>query len=272
MSADERIGTAERERLASDLALRGGRLALEYFHRAHVAAKPDGSLVTDADLAIQERMAAEIARAFPDDAIIGEEGELSTGPRHARYHWVLDPIDGTNNFARGLPGFSISIGVLRDGMPFAGAVYDPITRWLFTASAGRGAWLNDRPLRTSRAPLSDGSLIAVRTPFEDGLPPFVEEWLRRHRLRRFGSTALQLCYAAMGGLDLVYDHRSTLWDLAGAAPVVLEAGGVLTLADGAPLFPIASPRRDSPAVAILAGNSASHAQALADVAASAVGR
>jgi myo-inositol-1(or 4)-monophosphatase len=272
MSADERIGTAERERLASNLALRGGRLALEYFHRAHVASKPDGSLVTDADLAIQERLAAEIARAFPDDAVIGEEAGLSTGPRHALYRWVLDPVDGTNNFARGLPGFSVSIGVLRNGQPFAGAVYDPITRWLFAACAGRGAWLNDRPLRTSRAPLSAGSLISVRTPFEDGLPPFAEDWLRRHRLRRFGSTALQLCYVAMGGLDLVYDHRASLWDLAGAAPVLLEAGGVLTVADGSPLFPVATARRDHPPVAVLAGNPTSHAQALTDVTASAVSR
>jgi len=272
MSADERIGTAERERLASDLALRGGRQALEYFHRAHVTAKPDGSLVTDADLAIQERLVAEIARAFPDDAILGEEAGLSTGPRHAIYRWILDPVDGTNNFARGLPGFSVSIGVLRHGQPFAGAVYDPITRWLFTACAGRGAWLNDRPLRTASRPLSAGSLISVRTPFEDGTPPFVEEWLRRHRLRRFGSTALQLCYAAMGGLDLVYDHRASLWDLAGAAPVLLEAGGVLTVADGTPLFPIASARRDSAPVAVLARNPASHAHALADVTAPALSR
>ena len=262
MSADERIGTAERERLASDLALRGGRMALEYFHRAHVSAKSDGSLVTDADLAIQERLAAEIARAFPDDAILGEEAGLSTGPRHAIYRWILDPVDGTNNFARGLPGFSVSIGVLRHGQPFAGAVYDPITRWLFTAGTGRGAWLNDRPLRAAPAPLSARSLIAVRTPLDDGASPCIEDWLRRHRLRRFGSTALHLCYAALGGLDLVHDSRTPLSELAGAAPVLLEAGGVLTLDDGAPLFPLDTSARDGQPVSVLAGNRVSHAQAL----------
>src|SRR6185436_5584192 len=272
MSADERIGTGERGRLASDLALRAGRMALEYFHRAHVTAKPDGSLATDADLAIQERLAAEIARAFPDDAILWEGAGLSTAPRHAVYCWILDAVNGTSNFARGLPGFSVSIGVLRHGQPFAGAVYDPITRWLFAACAGRGAWLNDRPLRTSSRPLSAGSLISVRTPFDDGVPPFVEEWLRRHRLRRFGSTAMQLCYTAMGGLDLVYDHHASLWQLAGAAPVLLEAGGVLTVADGTPLFPIASARRDGAPVALLAGNPTSHAHALADVTAAAFSR
>ena len=177
MSADERIGTAERERLASDLALRGGRLALEYFHRAHV-------LGETGRLAGHRRRSGDPGAAGRRDRPRVSRrrhhrrgGRAQHGPRHALYRWVLDPVDGTNNFARGLPGFSVSIGVLRNGMPFAGAVYDPITRWLFAACAGRGAWLNDRPLRTSPAPLSAGSLIAVRTPFEDGLPPFVEDWL-----------------------------------------------------------------------------------------------
>jgi myo-inositol-1(or 4)-monophosphatase len=265
MSADERIGTGLRERLAADLAVRGGRLALEYFHRAQVSWKPDGSMVTDADVAIQEQLATEIARAFPDDAVVGEEGEAPDRRDEALYSWVLDPIDGTNNFGRGLPGFSVSIGVLRHRQPFAGAVYDPITRWLFTASAGRGAWLNERPLRTRAAPLSRSSLFAIRTPLEDGVPPFVDEWLRRYRLRRFGSTALHLCYVALGALDLVHDHRASLWDIAGAAPVLLEAGGVLTAADGGPLFPATAAHLAGAPIGFLAGNPASHAQALGDV-------
>ena len=265
MSADERVGGVARERLAADLVVRGGRLALEYFHRAHVSLKPDGSMVTDADLAIQECLAAEIARAFPDDAVMGEEGSHGAPRRRALYAWVIDPVDGTNNFGRGLPGFSVSIGVLRNGVPFAGAVYDPIARWLFTACAGRGAWLNDRPLHARTALLSSSSLVAIRTPLEEGPPPFVEEWLRRYRLRRFGSTALHLCYVAMGALDVVYDHRSTLWDVAGAAPIVLEAGAVLTQTDGSPLFPVAAARTSGEAITLLAGNRASHAQAVADI-------
>jgi myo-inositol-1(or 4)-monophosphatase len=273
MSADERVGTAVRERLAADLAVRGGRLALEYFHRAQVSWKPDGSMVTDADLAIQEHLATEIARDFPDDAVVGEEGQLPEGRSEALYSWVLDPVDGTNNFARGLPGFSVSIGVLRNRQPFAGAVYDPVTRWLFTACAGRGAWLNERALRTRPAPLSRGSLLAIRTPLEDGVPPFIDEWLRRYRLRRFGSTALHLCYVALGALELVHDHRASLWDIAGAAPILLEAGGVLTGADGAPLFPATTAQLAGAPMAFLAGNPASHAQGLGDVvAASALGR
>jgi myo-inositol-1(or 4)-monophosphatase len=270
MSADERVGTAVRERLAADLAVRGGRMALEYFHRAQVSLKPDGSMVTDADLAIQEHLATAIARDFPDDAVVGEEGQAPDGRSEALYSWVIDPVDGTNNFGRGLPGFSVSIGVLRNRQPFAGAVYDPITRWLFTACAGRGAWLNERSLRTRPAPLSRGSLFAIRTPLEEGVPPFVEDWLRRYRLRRFDSTALHLCYVALGALDLVYDHRASLWDIAGAAPILLEAGGVLTTTDGAPLFPATAAQLAGAPMGFVAGNPASHAQALPDVAAAPV--
>lgn len=269
MSAEERVGTAIRERLAADLAVRGGRLALEYFHRAQVSWKADGSMVTDADLAIQEELGAEIARAFPDDAVVGEEGQAETDRAGALYSWVLDPVDGTNNFGRGLPGFSVSIGVLRNRQPFAGAVYDPISRWLFTACVGRGAWLNDRPLRTRPAPLGRSSLVSIRTPMEEGTPPFVEEWLRRYRLRRFGSTALHLCYIALGALDLVHDHRASLWDVAGAVPVLLEAGGLITGLDGIPLFPATAAHLGGAPIAFLAGNPGSHAQALADVAAAA---
>ncbi len=121
MSADERVGSEARARVVADLALLGGRLALERFHHAHIAIKRDGTLVTDADLAIQEALGREIARAFPTDGFVGEEGPIGEPRGEARYAWILDPIDGTNNFARGMPGFAVSVGVLRDGLPFAGA-------------------------------------------------------------------------------------------------------------------------------------------------------
>ncbi len=152
--------------------------------------------------------------------------------------------------------------LLRDGLPFAGAVYDPIARWLFTGCAGRGAWLNDRPLRVRSEPLAGDSLFAIRTPCEGGVPEYVERWLRHYRVRRFGSTALHLCYVALGGLDFVHDHRASLWDLAGAAPVVLEAGGVLTTDEGAAVFPVSAAQAAGAPIALLAGQPASHADAV----------
>jgi len=265
MSADERVGSESRARLVADLALLGGRLALERFHRAQIAIKSDGTLVTDADVAIQEALGSEIARLFPTDGLVGEEGPIGDSTRQGRYAWILDPIDGTNNFARGMPGFAVSVGVLRDRMPFAGAVYDPVARWLFTACAGRGAWLNDRPLRVRAEPGPGGAVFSVRSPFGSGVPDFIDGWLRRHRLRRFGSTALHLCYVALGGLDFVHDDRASLWDIAGAAPVLLEAGGVLTTEDGAPVFPVTAAQAGGEPIALLAGHPTSHAVALRDV-------
>jgi myo-inositol-1(or 4)-monophosphatase len=252
-----------RDCLAAALARAGGDLALDAMTRARVSCKPDGTVVTDVDLRVQELVIDGIRHSYPDDGILAEEDRLTVGPPDARYQWVIDPIDGSGNFGRGLPGFAVSIGVLRDGWPWAGAVYDPLARWLFAATMGRGAWFNGRLLATSRAPLGAVSLIAIRSPFDGEVPAFVIDWLRHHRIRRYGSTALQLCYVAMGGLDVVYDHRASLWDIAGAAPIVLEAGGRLTAPGGVPLFPITAAQRSGAPIAFLAASAGAHATALA---------
>jgi myo-inositol-1(or 4)-monophosphatase len=99
----------------------------------------------------------------------------------------------------------------------------------------------------------------------NGVPPYIEAWLRRYRLRRFGSTALHLCYVALGGLAFVHDDRASLWDLAGAAPILLEAGGVLTRPDGSPLFPISAAGYHGEAIEFLAGNPSSHRESLGHI-------
>jgi myo-inositol-1(or 4)-monophosphatase len=259
MSADERQGTEERLRLAVELVVRGGRMLLAPFHGAQIAAGLDDP-GAEAHAAVRDHLGAEIAAASPDDALV----EAEPGGRASHYSWVVAPIDGLEDFGRGLPGFAVTLGVLRNGRPFAGAVYDPIARWLFSACAGRGAWLNDRPVAVRPAALSRASLIAVGNTCGPGVPPFTEEWLRRHRVRRTGSTALHLCYVAMGALDLVHDHRATLREIAGAAAILTEAGGVVTREDGAPVFP--ATRADlAGRLAVLAGNPTSHRDALADV-------
>jgi myo-inositol-1(or 4)-monophosphatase len=259
-AADRRAGAA------SEIARLAGKIALDYFDRAEVFWKDDDSMVTEADVAIQSWLEAEIAAAFPSDGILGEEGLPKRGLRAgARFVWVLDPVDGTNNFGRGIPGFAISVGVLHDGMPFAGAVYDPISSQLFTACVGHGAWLNGRRLRVEPAVPSSRSLFSIRSPFSDDVPSYVQGWLTRYRLRRFGSTALQLCYVAAGALAFVHDHRASLWDIAAAAVVLAEAGGILTTADGAPIFPIDPNTYGGEPIAFLAGDPAGHRLSLADI-------
>ena len=253
---------------AARLAQIAGGMALELFESGQIAWKGDGSMVTNADLEIQNWLEREISLAFPNDGILGEEG-LPSMPRRldAQHVWVLDPVDGTNNFGRGIPGFCVSVGILRWGEALAGAVYDPMADQLFTACAGEGAWCNGRRLRVEPATLSDRSLFSIRTPWPEGVPPFVESWMRRHRLRRLGSTALQLCYVALGALAFVHDHRASLWDVAGAAPVVMEAGGMLSTPAGDPLFPLDPARYRGETLAFLAGDPSAHKEALVSIAA-----
>jgi myo-inositol-1(or 4)-monophosphatase len=256
-------GNDLRAETAAGLAQFAGKMALERFESAQIAWKDDDSMVTNADIEIQAWLDGQIGEAFPEDGLLGEEG-LPGGPRQldARHVWVLDPIDGTNNFGRGMPGFCVSIGILRDGMPFAGAVYDPIADQLFTAWTGGGAWLNQRRLQVRPTPLSARSLFSIRSPYDGSVPEFTCRWLTRYRLRRFGSTALQLCYVALGGLAFVYDHGASLWDIAGAAPVVLEAGGVMTAPDGGPIFPVRPDKYGGEPLAFLAGDPFAQEQSL----------
>jgi myo-inositol-1(or 4)-monophosphatase len=255
-----------RAEAAAGIARLAGKIALEYFERAEIAWKADDSMVTEADLAIQSWLEDEIAAAYPEDGILGEERTGRARYRSgARFVWVLDPVDGTNNFGRGLPGFAVSVGVLRDGIPFAGAVYDPVSGQLFTACEGQGAWLNRRRLRLGGAVLGSRSLFSIRSPFAGAVPGYVQKWLGRYRLRRLGSTALQLCHVAAGALAFVHDHRASLWDIAAAAAVVREAGGILTASDGGPLFPISPDAYGGEPIDLLAGDPLGHRHSLADI-------
>jgi len=266
MSADERVGSESRGRLAADLAVLGGRLALERFHRAQAGVRGETAAVSDTDVAMHDTLGREIARVYPGDGLIGDEPAVDVSSRaRGRYEWILGPLDDTANFRRGMPGFTVSVGVLRGGMPFAGAVYDPIARWLFTGCVGRGAWLNDRPLRARGDASTVTALFAARTPWASGVPEYVETWMRRYGVRRFGSTALHLCYVALGGLDFVHDDRATLRDVAGAASVLLEAGGLLTSETGASVFPLIPGQSASTPIALLAGHPHAHADALRDL-------
>ena len=249
--------------LSVDLARRAGRMAVDQFERAPVSWKTDGTMVTTTDLEIQAMLKEQILSVFPDDDVLGEE-EPNAVLADAKCCWILDPIDGTANFGRGIPGFAISIGLLEAGQPKAGAVYDPLADQLFAGLTGWGAWLNGRRLRLDSAELSSRSMCAIRTPFTKRVPAFVQEWLCRYRLRRIGSTALTLCYVASGALAFAYDHRASLWDIAGAVPVLVEAGGIITSPAGLDLFPMSAAAR-SRAVDFLAGDPFAHDRGLADI-------
>ena len=200
--------------------------------------KADGTLVTDADLAIQRRIGADLSRRYPDIPFLGEE--MPTAQQQAIMHdsdtgfWCLDPLDGTANFVAGMPCFGISLAYLAQGETRLGIIYDPMRGECFHAQRGQGAWLNDRRLRLDvdtselsdcvamvdlkRLPPTLGCNLATRPPYRSQ--------------RSIGSVALDWCWLAAGRLQLYLHGGQRLWDFAAGRLIFAEAGGVFSLADG----------------------------------------
>jgi myo-inositol-1(or 4)-monophosphatase len=223
-------------------ALACGRIHRRYF-RSGVEIHKKGriDLVTAADLASEEAFRTLIQHRFPTHAVIGEEAVPAPALRERPVQWIIDPVDGTTNFAHGLALFSVSIALRINGVIQVGVIYDPIGEELFTAERGFGSRLNGQPLRVTRAAeLVDGVLCT-------GFPYTVREERRRQvdvfaafldearAVRRLGSAALDLAYVAAGRLDGFWEEHLHPWDMAAGVLLVEEAGGTVTDMDGGPL-------------------------------------
>lgn len=220
--------------IAVRAARSAGRILLRYFEHTdqlEVTSKRRNDFVSEVDRAAESTIIQELRRAFPDHAFLAEEsGEQGSG----EYQWVIDPLDGTTNYLHGFPQFSISIALKRRGRLEQAVVYDPLRDEMFTASAGRGAQLNDRRLRvTGRASL-EGALIGTGFPFRDHR--HIESYVGMLKammqdtagIRRPGSAALDFAYVAAGRLDGFWELGLAQWDFAAGALLVIEAGGVVT--------------------------------------------
>lgn len=222
-------------------------------------------LVTETDREIERDFRALIAARFPDHAVLGEEysaeGDREVTPG---FCWVFDPIDGTTNFAHGLPIFCSSLALEIDGVPAVAAVYDPNRRELFTAERGSGAWLNGAPLRVSDATTLIDSLLCTGFPYSVQQKPEELVGMFAHFLgisravRRLGSAAIDLCYVAAGRFDGFWEVHLGPWDIAAGALIVQEAGGRISATDGSPF----ASRRGN----VLATNALIHDQMLAAIA------
>ena len=233
---------------AVEIALRAGdiqRAGQESGFR--VDKKGSIDLVTEVDLACERMCRETIAERFPDHDILAEElGGPSSGGAASRFRWVFDPLDGTTNYAHGLPIYCSSLALEIDGRAEVAAIYDPTRRELFTAERGEGSYLNGRALRVSQTSTLIDSLLVTGFPYsvheESGdLVALFGYFLGRARaVRRLGSAALDLCYVAAGRFEGFWEQHLQPWDVAAGALIVEEAGGEVTGMDGAPFDPAAA--------------------------------
>ncbi len=197
-------------------------------------------LVTQVDLEVERWFRGMIGERFPSHAILAEElDDRSDTPERAPYCWVFDPIDGTVNYAHGLPIFCASLALEIDGVPSVAAVYDPMREELFTAELGAGARLNGVPLRVSTASALVDAMLCTGFPYDvhetvDGVIGLFGAFVAEARaVRRLGSAALDLCYVAAGRFDGFWEQRLYPWDMAAGALLVTEAGGRVSTMAGA---------------------------------------
>ncbi|MDI7268538.1 MAG: inositol monophosphatase family protein [Myxococcota bacterium] len=226
-------------RRAGDIILAASRKATA----VEVESKGPADYVTEIDRAA-EAAVLEIVRAeWPGHAVLAEE-RGAQGDARAEYLWIVDPLDGTTNFVRGVPHFAVSIGVRRAGAsaeqpPGAiehAAVLDPLRDELFTTSADEGARLNGRPIRVTSRPGLDGALLGTGIPFKAGAIERLDRYLATMRallpgtagIRRPGSAALDLAYVAAGRFDGFWEFGLSPWDVAAGVLLVREAGGIVT--------------------------------------------
>ncbi len=217
-------------------------ILLKYYGKARVVKKKgEIDLLTQADTASEKIIVQTLGSAFPDHAILAEEG--SGVEANSPCTWIVDPLDGTTNYAHGLPLFSISIALAIEGKTVFGLVLNPVTRELFMASEGQGATLNGRSISVSRATDLSDSLVVTGFPY--GLKSMMDELMERFSrvlpqvqgVRRLGSAALDLCYVACGRFDGFWEQNLAPWDTAAGECIVREAGGVVTDFSKAPFTP-----------------------------------
>lgn len=233
-----------------NIALRAARKVGENIVRAsddlerfEVKAKGVNNFVTEVDESAEQELIYHLQKAYPDHAVLGEETGLH-GSEDAEYRWVIDPLDGTTNFIRGIPHFAVSIACLHKGKLEHAVVLDPVRREEFTASRGKGAQLNGHRIRVSGLPSLEGALLGTGIPFknhcDDKLAAYSQSLeklaAQSAGIRRPGAASLDLAYVAAGRFDAFWEVGLSTWDMAAGALLIREAGGLVADIDGSDKF------------------------------------
>jgi myo-inositol-1(or 4)-monophosphatase len=220
-----------------------GQKAMEEINFTKVSIKNGNELVTQADAQCQQIIINRIKETYPDHGFIAEEGEkgriFKQPPRGAEpFWWVIDPIDGTNNYAHQMLFFTVSIAVMHKGEPIVGVIFEPATDSMFTAVKGGDAQLNGRRITAGEEKMDAFSSVGLDSHFDEGVPGWACEIMQKTRFRNLGTTALQLAYVAKGSLVATIVNRPKLWDIAAGALIAEAAGAVVSDWQGGKIFPV----------------------------------
>jgi myo-inositol-1(or 4)-monophosphatase len=225
-------------KLAVDLARAAGAVQMEHLNEVHsIEFKDKKNLVTEVDKQCERLIVDGIRAKYPDHDVLGEEGEGER--KESDFLWIIDPLDGTTNYAHQFPFFDVSIGLSIKGELIAGVIYDPVRDELFAAEKGKGAALNDKPIHVSKTANLGDALMATGFAYVDHSSPRVgnvsefEAFVRASRaVRRPGAAAIDLAYIACGRLDGFWEPNLKPWDMAAGALIIAEAGGRLSTYNG----------------------------------------
>jgi len=227
---------------AKQIALDAGSLLVQRLGSARVSNKGDIDLVTEADIAAEKLIIDQIRSYYPRHSVLAEEsGEaISIGGDGSSWKWVIDPLDGTTNYAHGYPCFCVSIGLEHNGVLELGVVYDPMRDEMFAAERGQGATLNDRRIRVSDVEELNSAMLVTGFPYNvRERPDFAREFaiftMNAQAVRRDGSAAIDLAYVACGRFDGFWEDGLNPWDMAAGILLIEEAGGRVTNFQDEPL-------------------------------------
>jgi myo-inositol-1(or 4)-monophosphatase len=227
---------------AIQVARDAGNLLVQRLGAAQISNKGDIDLVTEADIAAEELIIDRIRSHYPLHGILAEEsGEaVQQGTSRSEWKWIIDPLDGTTNYAHGYPCFCVSIAVEHAGTLEIGVVYDPMRDEMFAAERGQGATLNERRIRVSSVEQLNSAMMCTGFPYDVRTRPdfardFTNFTLQAQAVRRDGSAALDLAYIACGRFDGFWEDGLNPWDIAGGAILISEAGGRITNYENEPL-------------------------------------
>ena len=264
---------------AIELARGAGKIVLEQFGHArrltktHAGASKEA--VTEADRASQRFIVVGLAKRFPNDGVIGEENETGDAitfecPDPNGRVWVIDPVDGTNNFVAGVRAFCVCIGLLEAGRPLMGVVFDVCQDQVYAAARGEGAWLDNRRLAAAQTAMNESSLLMITSNILDRhkrVPGFIGRWFGRTdwKLRILGSAALEAVQVAAGVAHGAITVNGKLWDVAAPAAILQEAGAVLTSLRGEAIFPFDLANYKGAKVPFLAAGPKAHEELLREI-------